>query len=139
MILIRDYSLWHFLYVILIPILTDSFAYLLGRRFGKRKLAPLISPNKTIEGSIWGSFLGTILGSVFYYFLIGPINILFLIGMTFLISVMGQLGDLFFSKIKRENGIKDFSDLIPGHGGILDRFDSILFSSMVFTLFISYL
>lgn len=133
-ILIRNRSLNLLLYLISIPILTDTFAYIVGKYFGKRKIAPNISPNKTIAGSLWGSILGTALSSIFYYCLIEKNFLIHMIAMTFLLSVVGQLGDLLFSKIKRENEVKDFSNLIPGHGGVLDRFDSLIFVILAFQI-----
>lgn len=125
MILVRTLSLYHFLFLILIFILTDTFAYVGGMLFGCHKLIPEVSPNKTIEGSVIGSLIGTIGASIFYHFLISPITIKVVLGIIAL-SIIGQIGDLMFSKLKRENDIKDFSNLIPGHGGILDRLDSTI-------------
>ncbi len=124
-------------YMIVIPVIcasvTDIFAYLVGKNFGKRKLAPVISPNKTIEGSI-GGIIGctTVIILYTYYFAdILQIDIISAIFIGILGSIFGQAGDLFFSMIKRQSNIKDFSKLIPGHGGILDRFDSIIFTSLI--------
>lgn len=108
--------------------MTDTFAMVIGCLIGKHKLIPDVSPKKSVEGSVAGSVVGTIIASIYYYNIItNNINIFVLIIMTLFLSVLGQLGDLFFSKIKRENGIKDFSNIMPGHGGILDRFDSLTF------------
>lgn len=112
----------------------DTTAYYSGKLFGKRKLCPEISPKKTIEGSI-GGMIGAIIGCTIFglYVISKGFNFsLFnfsLIGA--LCGIFGQLGDLVASSIKRFAGVKDYSKLIPGHGGILDRFDSILFSSVV--------
>ncbi len=125
MILVRVFSLYKFIFLILIFILTDTFAYLCGRAFGKHKLIPHVSPNKTIEGSLLGTIIGTVGASIFYHYLINPLNYKIVLGIIVL-SIIGQIGDLIFSKIKRENDIKDFSNLIPGHGGILDRLDSTI-------------
>ncbi len=125
MILVRALSLYHFLFLILIFILTDTFAYVGGMLFGKHKLIPEVSPNKTIEGSVIGSLIGTVGASIFYHFLIAPISLKVVLGIIVL-SIIGQIGDLIFSKLKRENEIKDYSNLIPGHGGILDRLDSTI-------------
>lgn len=125
MILARTFSLYNFFALILIFILTDTFALFTGMAFGKHKLLPHVSPKKTIEGSIGGSLIATIGVSIFYHFLVAPITIKAVIGI-FLLSIIGQIGDLIFSKIKRENNIKDFSNIIPGHGGILDRLDSTI-------------
>ncbi len=125
MILVRMFSLYKFIYLILIFILTDTFALFGGKLLGKHKLIPHVSPNKTIEGSIIGSVIATIGASLFYHFLIAHINFKVILG-TLILSILGQIGDLIFSKIKRENNLKDFSNLIPGHGGILDRLDSTI-------------
>jgi len=138
-VMIRVRSLWLFLYIILVPILTDTFALLFGMLIGRHKLSPLISPKKTWEGSVLGTLCASVISIVFYWAFVGKMAVLPLIVLTVLLSIAGQLGDLLFSKVKRENEIKDFSDLIPGHGGILDRFDSIIFVSIVFTLLIQYI
>jgi len=119
---------WIFLYLILISTMTDTFAMLIGSLIGKHKLIPHVSPKKSVEGSVAGSLIATVVASIYYYNVIGNnINILLLILITLTLSILGQIGDLFFSKIKRENGIKDFSNILPGHGGILDRLDSLSF------------
>ncbi len=125
MILVRNLGLWDFCSLILIFILTDTFALFCGMAFGKHKLIPHVSPNKTWEGSIGGTLIATIGVSVFYHYLVSPVTWKIVLGILIL-SVIGQIGDLIFSKIKRENNIKDFSNLIPGHGGILDRLDSTI-------------
>lgn len=125
-VIIRTRSLYLFFYLILIPIITDTFAMLGGKYFGKHKLCPKLSPKKTWEGSITGLIFGTIIGVLFYTYLVGSFSIRSLF-VTMILSCMGQIGDLVMSKIKRENGIKDFSNIMPGHGGILDRLDSTIF------------
>ncbi|MCT4585478.1 MAG: phosphatidate cytidylyltransferase [Peptostreptococcaceae bacterium] len=106
---------------------TDTFAYFCGFFFGKHKLIPRISPKKTVEGAI-GGILGSVLISMLYghYFEINLIHCFFI---GCLGSLVAQLGDLFASSIKRFMDIKDYGTLIPGHGGILDRFDSILLTA----------
>lgn len=113
----------------------DSFAYFTGRLFGKHKLAPELSPKKTVEGSLGGIFF-SVVGCVAYGAIAGAISgadpdylVLAISGL--ILSVVAQIGDLFASLIKREAGIKDYSNLLPGHGGIMDRFDSILAVSTV--------
>lgn len=113
------------LLVFVISFTTDVFAYLIGKKFGKRKLIPSISPNKTIEGSV-GALLAALIITYIYSNVVG-IN--FNIFIVFLGSICSQIGDLFASSIKRYNKVKDFGDIIPGHGGIIDRFDSILFTA----------
>ena len=121
------------LYLLLITILTDTFAYIGGKFLGRNKLLERISPNKTIEGSLIGTIISTSLASIFYLFFINPgMNVGVVIFITFVLSIIGQIGDLIFSAIKREYGIKDYSNLIPGHGGLFDRFDSIAFVSLLY-------
>lgn len=103
---------------------TDIGAYLIGTRFGRHKLAPRISPNKSVEGAVGGlgasMLVAVVLGVVFAL----PLRMLLLLGAV--ISVAGQVGDLLESVLKREANVKDSGKLIPGHGGILDRFDSLV-------------
>lgn len=132
---IRNISIYLLIYLFLITITTDTFALLIGKKFGKNKLAPLISPNKTIEGFIGGSIIGTILASLFYVFIIKDYkSIILIVFITLILSLVGQLGDLIKSSIKRSAKIKDFSNLIPGHGGVIDRLDSIIFVIMTYIL-----
>ena len=110
--------------IFIIAFLTDTFAYFVGYLFGKHKLIPKVSPKKTIEGSV-GGILGSTLGcAVFGYIFKLDLTAMILIGG--LGSIVAQFGDLFASSIKRYVGIKDYGKLIPGHGGILDRFDSVI-------------
>ncbi|AZR72377.1 hypothetical protein BBF96_02585 [Anoxybacter fermentans] len=105
---------------------TDSFAYFVGKSFGRKHLAPNISPKKTVEGFI-GGILGSFLAGLIYSIINGFSP--FKAGViAFLIGIVGQMGDLFESALKRDAGIKDSGNLIPGHGGVLDRFDSAFFT-----------
>lgn len=107
----------------------DTLAYFIGAPLGKYQLAPNISPKKTIEGAI-GGVVGALGGAIFsYYLFLNFISIKHLLLISFLIGIVGQIGDLMESSFKREVGLKDSSTIIPGHGGILDRFDSLLFVS----------
>ena len=112
---------------------TDIFAYLIGSLIGSHKFSK-ISPNKSIEGSIAGSLCATIIGTFYYLAVIDGSHVLNIIILTLIISLVSQMGDIFFSKIKRENGIKDFSKVIVGHGGILDRLDSLIFAILVYII-----
>jgi len=123
---LRQYSLTFVLLVLLVIWATDTGAYLIGGKIGKTKLAPSISPNKTIEGSAGGTIASAIVSAIYLnYFPIADSYILSILFMMVL-SVVGQLGDLVESKIKREYGVKDSGKILPGHGGILDRIDSLL-------------
>lgn len=136
LLVIRNISISYIIYLFLITVITDTFALFTGMLVGKHKLAPEISPKKTIEGAIGGSLMGTIVASAFYSTVINPATpLVIVILLTALLTVVGQIGDLAFSSIKRYYGQKDFSELIPGHGGILDRFDSIVFVTMAFVIF----
>lgn len=106
---------------------TDTGAYFIGRKFGKRKLWPEISPNKTIEGAIGGILLACIVAIIFHFITPFPKSLFVVIIVTILASIFGQIGDLVESALKRNYGVKDSGNILPGHGGILDRFDSLLF------------
>ena len=116
---------------------TDTFAYLAGNFFGKRKLCPKISPKKTIEGSI-GGILGSLILTVIYSLYIGNNTMWKLMILSVLVSIISQMGDLVGSRIKRMTGIKDFGKIMPGHGGIIDRFDSIILAAPVIYYFVRY-
>lgn len=124
-IIIRSVNVHVLVYLLSISIATDTFAYAIGCLIGKHKMTK-ISPNKSWEGLGAGLVGGTIVAMIVYVNLIGSFSFRILI-ITLLLSLIGQAGDLFYSKIKRENGIKDFSNIMPGHGGVLDRLDSISF------------
>lgn len=136
LISLRDISILYAIFIFLIAFVTDTYAYLGGCLIGKHKLTS-ISPKKTWEGVIVGTFMGTVVGSVFYYLLIGDISIIGSIGLCLFLTIMSELGDLVFSSIKRYFNVKDYSDLIPGHGGILDRFDSVIYVSLTMALMIN--
>lgn len=122
----RTVGLGMLMYLLLTVWSTDSGAYLVGRKIGKTKLAPQISPNKTWEGSIGGTVVAIIVGIIFSVTGLIHFEILATILMTLFLSIAGQLGDLVESSLKRYYGVKDSGRILPGHGGILDRFDSLL-------------
>lgn len=116
-------------------VVSDTLQYYTGRALGKRPLAPTISPKKTIEGAVGGVVAGTV-----FMTLAGPLVFpgsapLGLAALGFVVAVMGIAGDLFESRLKREANVKDSSALIPGHGGILDRIDALLFVTPVFFVY----
>ncbi len=141
-----------FIFVLLSTMLTDIAAYQFGIKFGKHKLCPSISPKKSIEGSIAGTIAGALGGTLFMIILQFTLSkeyanaiklfkidniylyALAIFGVALLLSIAGQLGDLIASKIKREYNIKDYGKIFPGHGGVLDRFDSSIYSFLVFII-----
>ena len=134
LILIGMYAAW----------LTDTFAYFFGSRFGKHKLAPKISPKKSVEGAVAG-VIGTAVVTVITYFIcdkfffhLETLNVFVVIIASIIMCVMGMLGDLSASVIKRNYGEKDFGTLFPGHGGVLDRIDSFLFTAPTLYVLIEF-
>lgn len=123
-------------FIFLVTCSCDAAAQFFGRRLGKHKMAPITSPNKTWEGAVGGCATATILGFVYTIFLpyLGGGNERFIYGaiLSLILSIGAVMGDLIFSSIKRQVHIKDFSDVLPGHGGLLDRFDSLMFNLLIF-------
>ncbi|QQR90836.1 MAG: phosphatidate cytidylyltransferase [Myxococcales bacterium] len=116
----------------------DTAAYFVGSAFGKHKLAPAISPNKTIEGAV-GGLLGSVLAALI--FVLGgllPLPVLDAVLLALVAGLFGQTGDLFESMLKRAVNIKDSGSLIPGHGGMLDRIDALLFTSAVTWIYMQF-
>lgn len=121
-------------YLVAVSWLTDTGAFFIGRALGVQKLAPRVSPNKTLEGASGGLLLALVVGIPLGAWMgLAPVHaaILALLG-----GVVGQIGDLAKSAIKRDAGIKDFGTLFPGHGGVLDRFDSVLFNAPLFYFYL---
>ena len=140
LIICRNYDIMYIIYLLLITTITDTFALFTGMLVGKHKLCPTVSPKKTIEGLVGGTLVGTFVATAFYITVIDPsMSLAFVAIITMLLSLVGQLGDLVFSSIKRYYNKKDFSNLIPEHGGILDRFDSLIFVVLAFIIFSSVL
>lgn len=142
---IRNYGGKHgiflFALTVIIASTCDIGAYMFGKRFGKRKLCPYVSPHKTIEGAIGGVLFSIFISTLFcvlceQFFKIKDINYLSVVLISLLGAPISILGDLCFSLIKRLLNIKDFGNIIPGHGGVLDRFDSIIFLSPFVLIFI---
>jgi len=154
---LRFLGVRYIFYMVLVSTMTDTFAYMIGMRFGKRQLAPSISPKKSWEGAIGGTLFATLIASGYalFYGQIFPVSTtlgrffnrdglhtifdtiistemsmtsltIIVILLTFSASIISQFGDLFASKLKRHYEIKDFGHIFPGHGGIMDRFDSIM-------------
>ena len=153
---LRYFGIGSLVYVLMVTTFTDIFAYFGGYLFGKHKMAPTISPKKTWEGAFVGSTVATISATLFAYFypnMFGGVGSLFhqihifendlggwllpcIFLVTLAISVSGQIGDLVASKLKRTYDIKDYGNLFPGHGGVMDRFDSALFAAIIVIIFI---
>ncbi len=157
----RQFGVRFIVYLAVVISLTDVFALVFGLTLGKHKMAPTISPKKSWEGAIGGTLTATVVGflilflypkfsGIFHHgvemeFFDGVFNyadfttvgkVFFIIVLTVFLSVCGQIGDLIASKLKRDFGVKDYSNIFPGHGGILDRFDSLMFASAVFYAFL---
>jgi len=134
--LLRDKGLWVLLSVLMLVWTADIGAYFAGKKLGKHKLAPQLSPGKSIEGALGGMVLVCILGLIFYSFsasqnnffnIIGhEYNWIYLIPLSIFLSGMSVIGDLFESQLKRLSNMKDSSGLLPGHGGVMDRLDALL-------------
>ena len=128
---------WVVLLLLIVIVVSDSAQYYTGRAFGRRPLAPTISPKKTVEGAIGGMVFGTLaMAAGGHYVFASPLWVLALLGAA--ISLLGIVGDLFESLLKRSAGVKDSSNLIPGHGGVLDRIDSWLFAAPVYYVFVRW-
>lgn len=143
-------GVYFILYLVLITCITDTFAYLGGMTCYRlipnkiHKFNERISPKKTWEGTLIGSFFGIVIGILFFAFVVNPFEFrenpyawYVYVPLTLLLTIAGQMGDLILSAVKRHFQIKDFSNLLPGHGGILDRIDSLLINSMVAAIFMS--
>ena len=132
-----DNGIGHVLFVLLLTELNDICAFSIGKVFGKHKLSPRVSPNKTVEGSL-GALLGVIGFAFAFRYLIPEYSAFLLVLIAALISMTGTFGDLAISFIKRDLGIKAMGRVIPGHGGVLDRLDSLIFVAPVFFHFTVY-
>ncbi|WLR43512.1 phosphatidate cytidylyltransferase [Bacillus carboniphilus] len=135
---VRSEGLVYIIFALFTIWASDSGAYFIGRAIGKRKLAPHISPNKTIEGALGGIILSVIVATIFSIVIDVSLQLPFLMIVTVVISIFGQLGDLVESALKRHFVVKDSGRIMPGHGGVLDRFDSLLFVLPIFYMLLSY-
>lgn len=142
LVLLRDMEIgkYVFLLAFLGPWITDTFAYFTGFFFGKTKLIPDVSPKKTVEGSIGGTLFCTGFFALYGYIVrtkfseeVPPVYAFAILGL--IIAIVSQIGDLIFSLIKRKYGIKDYGFIFPGHGGVLDRFDSIIAAAPLLLIF----
>ena len=137
-IYMADTSLVRCIFIFIIAFITDTYAYIGGCLIGRHKLTS-ISPKKTIEGSVVGTIMGTLIGGVYYYNLVGGVTVFETVVLCLFLTLLSEIGDLFFSSIKRYFDKKDYSNLIPGHGGVLDRFDSVIYVSLGLSLILSIL
>lgn len=123
-----DYQPMYILGILILVWVNDTFAYLSGKNFGKHKLYEKISPKKTIEGFVGGFIACVIAGIVIHYFS-ETLSILLWVGIAVITSIFGTIGDLIQSKFKRQAGVKDSGTIMPGHGGVFDRLDSVLYAA----------
>ena len=135
-IYLRDVDIAKCVFIFIIAFITDTYAYIGGRLIGRHKLTS-ISPKKTIEGSVIGTVMGVLIGGVYYYNVVGGVSIPIVILLCLVLTILSEIGDLMFSSIKRNFSRKDYSNLIPGHGGVLDRFDSVIYVSLGLSLILS--
>lgn len=132
----RNQDIYKGLFVFVLSFATDVYAYIGGSLIGRHHFTS-ISPKKTVEGCLIGVVMGSLIGAVYYYNVIGNIDIFLVILLSICLSILSEIGDLVFSSIKRYFDVKDYSNLIPGHGGLLDRLDSVIFVSLGLLLFLN--
>ncbi len=140
-VLIRNSSdgiVWIF-FLLALVFSGDTGAFYGGRFFGKKKLCPWVSPGKTVAGAVGGIISNIIITLVFYRFFFSDYNLAGLLIMSVLSGAFGQVGDLFESVLKRAANIKDSGSILPGHGGILDRIDALIFAAPVIYIFKEYI
>ena len=139
MVAVRTFAGPRVLFLLMLTVMvSDTAQYYTGRAFGTRPLAPAISPKKTIEGAIGGFVFGTVLFVGVGAWWVPGMPVIFRIGLGLALVALGIAGDLFESMLKRSAGVKDSSALIPGHGGILDRIDALLFAAPIYYIFLKY-
>lgn len=143
----KEKAAYYFVIAALCAWVTDTAALFVGKYFGSRKLAPVLSPNKTVEGALGGVIfcvLISVLYSLFHTLFLNTDvskvpNFVAILFVPLVASVIGIIGDLFFSAIKRYFNIKDYGNIMPGHGGVLDRFDSFIFTSSFIAIIVRYI
>lgn len=123
-------------YLVFVVQMSDVLQYVFGKLFGKHKIAPQVSPSKTVEGLVGGGVAATLIGGGMFW--MTPFSFLESLMMAFVIVVMGFVGGLVMSAIKRDKGVKDWGHLIAGHGGFLDRLDSVVFAAPIFFHLVRY-
>lgn len=141
LILIRDWNnglIWTF-FVLAVVFAGDTAAYYIGKAFGRHKLCPSISPGKTVEGAVGGLAASLLIGALFKQCCFSELGWTCCIGLAVLLGLFGQIGDLVESMLKRSVGLKDSGGLLPGHGGVLDRIDGLLFAVPVLYYLKTYL
>jgi len=132
---LRERGIETIIYLVAITISADTFAYFTGVLFGKHKMIPSISPNKTWEGALGGTLFSVLIATIYYInYVDSEQKLLLVVLMTLFLTIISQFGDLVFSAMKRHSGIKDFSNIMPGHGGILDRLDSLILVMLAYML-----
>lgn len=134
-LVVNELNILFMIYLLVVTYMTDTGAYFTGYFFGRHKLNVRISPKKTIEGSIGGWLFGFLFGVLYAYLWVKNVDLLTMIVLSAICPVIGQLGDLAFSAIKRSFGIKDFGSVFPAHGGVLDRIDSLIFNLLFIYIF----
>ncbi len=129
-------SPWWLMYVFILVWCADSGAYFVGRKIGKRKMAPKVSPNKSLEGLFGGLATGLVAVLLVSFLKLdySGLKLVYFIGLSIITIIASVFGDLFESMLKRQAGVKDSGTILPGHGGVLDRIDSLLFATPVFAL-----
>jgi phosphatidate cytidylyltransferase len=132
----QDRNLLLIAYLVLVVELSDVLQYVFGKLFGKRKISPNLSPSKTIEGFIGGILSASLLGACLFW--ITPFSFIQAGLISFMLTFLGFFGGLVMSAIKRDRGVKDWGSLIGGHGGVLDRLDSLCFTAPVFFHIVRY-
>jgi phosphatidate cytidylyltransferase len=141
LILIRDWNkgiIWAF-FVLAVLFAGDTAAYYVGKAFGRHKLSPNISPGKTVEGALGGLAANLLVGLLFKTWWLPELPWSFCVGLVVLLGVVGQVGDLVESMLKRSVDSKDSGGVLPGHGGVLDRVDGLLFAAPALYYFKTYL